>query len=223
MKFSDSRCWYSSVCSITWHSTKICSTHNRPLRKPACCFRSRLSTAQRSRFRRTMASTLPGTDRRVTPRQLSHFDRSPFLGKVTMTPCLQSSGTAVVAQHVLSSSVIASTRVWSPALSRLGGIPFLPAALPFLSVRIACLRRRAGVEFDWQLRCGREEPRVECKNWRQLIQVLFEVFSPSSFALFLHAKWLTVMPFDLYASFGLRASELSDNAVQCPRIISAGG
>ena len=126
-------------CSIIDRRTKICSLHDRPRRNPACCSRSWLSMDCCSRRQSTMQKTLPGTESRVIPRQLSQFVKSPFFGNRIIIPCLHSSGTADLHQQAFIKLVRAWTMMFPPDLSISGVISSRPAAFPVFSRPIAIL------------------------------------------------------------------------------------
>ena len=93
-KLMASGVWNSLHFSMMRRRVDICSAQKRLGRNHACCSRNSLSTASRMRFRITWQYTFPGMDRSVTPVQLSHCVRLPFLGIQTTAPFLQSSGTS---------------------------------------------------------------------------------------------------------------------------------
>lgn len=86
-------------CSKAWRSV---SEQELPFWKQTCsslriahlCFKHCSSTLQ---------NTLPGIDSSVTPCQLLQSLIFPFLGSITVTPCLQSTGTSLKCQMWLNS------------------------------------------------------------------------------------------------------------------------
>ena len=87
--------------SIICLNVNIWSLHDMPRLKPACSWRSWLSTATRVLSNRTLQNTLPGTESSVIPRQLSHSVRSPFFGSGMIIPFRQSDGTILLFSMLL--------------------------------------------------------------------------------------------------------------------------
>ena len=117
IKLMASGVWNSLHFSMMRRRVDICSAQKRLGRNHACCSRNSLSTASRMRFRITWQYTFPGMDRSVTPVQLSHCVRLPFLGIQTTAPFLQSSGTSPDFQTWLQSWYIHLTIHSPPALN----------------------------------------------------------------------------------------------------------
>lgn len=65
---------------------------------PACSGLNLLCRASFSLSRMTLVRTFLGTDRSMMPRQLPHWERSPFFGSFTRWPCFQSAGTRSCSQ-----------------------------------------------------------------------------------------------------------------------------
>ena len=91
IKLMASGVWNSLHFSMMRRRVNICSAQERLGRNPACCSRNYLSTASLMWFRITWQYTFPGMDRSVTPLQLSHSVRLPFLGiqTVSISPVLR--------------------------------------------------------------------------------------------------------------------------------------
>ena len=62
------------------------SMHDFPFLKPACSWRSSLSTAVVLHWRMMRQKTLLVMDRSVMPLQLLHSDRFPFFGSLMIVP-----------------------------------------------------------------------------------------------------------------------------------------
>ncbi len=86
--------FHYSHCSMMFRRAKIWSIHPLPFLNPDCSCLSSLSIASSILFKRILQKILLGMDRRVIPRQLSQFWRSPFLGGLTISPLNQSVGMA---------------------------------------------------------------------------------------------------------------------------------
>ena len=137
IKLMASGVWNSLHFSMMRRIVNICSAQERLGRNPACCSCNSLSTASRMRFRITWQYTFPGMDRSVTPLQLSHSVRLPFLGIQTTAPFLQSSGTSPEFQTWLQSWYIHLTIHTPLALSISAVIPSIPGDLLFFRFSIA--------------------------------------------------------------------------------------
>ena len=85
--------WNSGHCSMMFLWVKICSQHDRSFLNLACSYINCGSMVSCSLFNIIAHKIFPGTGNKVIHRQFPHFDRSPFLGSLTMIPFLHSSGT----------------------------------------------------------------------------------------------------------------------------------
>jgi hypothetical protein len=157
VKLIEIRCLNSRDCSIICLSTKVCSMHDRLAGKPACCSRSVVSTA---------------FFKRCIPLQLSHLERLPFFGRVTITPFFQSVGTEDDVQHVFSWVASFCICVSSGCLSSSAGISSRPTGLPFLrafSAFFLNLQRGNRIQNNIEVRCRGERGFVKSDCWFGLV------------------------------------------------------
>ena len=118
---------FSTICL----SVKICSQHDLPFLKPACCWRSMLSIAALILSRMMPAIIFPGTDSNVIPLQLLQSFRSPFLGSGIMIPSFQSLGTCPNFHTWLHSLVSLVSNSSPPCFNNSACIPSTPGDFPF--------------------------------------------------------------------------------------------
>ena len=94
---TDKELFHPRDCSRIWRRTKMWSMHDRPYQKPACLWRSSLSTAVVMRWRMMRQKTLLMMDSSVLPLQLLHSDRFPFFSLISI-PLFQALGITSLSQ-----------------------------------------------------------------------------------------------------------------------------
>lgn len=72
------------------------STHDRPVRNPACCRRKVASIFSWIRYRITLQMTLKTMHSNIIPHELLNTVRSLVLSTFTKTPCFQPTGNVAV-------------------------------------------------------------------------------------------------------------------------------
>ena len=84
--------FHSCDCSRIWRRTKMWPMYDLSFLKPACSWRSSMSTAVVMSWRMMRQKTLLAMDSSVMPLQLLHSDRFPFLGSLVITPLFHTAG-----------------------------------------------------------------------------------------------------------------------------------
>ena len=129
-KFTYSVACHSKDCSTMFFRVNICSLVPLPDLKPACSFLNRLSMPAFNLCFRILLKILLVTDSNVMPLQFSQYDRSPFLGTLTIAPCVHSWGTTSLSHISLNNT---TARWWS-----FPGLPSEVRQIDCLSQLLCC-------------------------------------------------------------------------------------